>query len=125
MFLSGASLSLWSSYLCLLHSWSYTCVPPCLACSLRKGLANILPGLALNFYPPVSTSWVGGITAMNHHAQPIRFFYLYTTAFQNNKDVGPDAKLLNYRTKMWTCTHTHTHACMHTHVWVCYVCCHG
>jgi hypothetical protein len=44
VFLSGAGLELWFSYLCLPCSWDYSCEPSHSACLLRWGLANLCLG---------------------------------------------------------------------------------
>jgi hypothetical protein len=41
-----------SSYLCLLHSRDYSCVPPCPSCQLEWHLPKFLKGLASNLMPP-------------------------------------------------------------------------
>jgi hypothetical protein len=51
-------------------SWDYRCTPSYLACLLRWGLANFLPGLASNLILPISDSPVTGITGVCYHAWP-------------------------------------------------------
>jgi hypothetical protein len=52
LFWSRNQCGLWSSYLCLLHSWDYRFIPLCLVRWLRWVSLPLFPGLALNYNPP-------------------------------------------------------------------------
>jgi hypothetical protein len=60
--------------------------PPQSIYLLRWSLTNILPGLTLNHNPPdlhLSTSWVSGITGVNHLAQPCCIFIWFCFLYPN------------------------------------------
>jgi hypothetical protein len=57
-----------SSYKCLLSSWHYRYAPPCWACFLRQGLANLLPGLASK-----APSQIAGLTGVSLHTLFVNF----------------------------------------------------
>jgi hypothetical protein len=68
---TGLASNSWFFYLCLPSNWGYDHVPPISSFFLFLDgvLLTVLPWLALNHNPPISTSSVSGITGMHHDAQ--------------------------------------------------------